>query len=235
MRPAGFWRRAAAWSLDVVPPGAVALLLCAGSAGTAAGALGSAWATLADALARRMVDALPGLEAGGAGALVALTRTAMQDPALPAAAAAVQSALVALVLPPMAAFVALFLAWCVGFERSAMRATPGKRALGLQVRAADGGSAGTGRVLLRFFAGTLSWASLNLGHLLAALPPAYAALHDRISGTRVLLRADAAEAMPAWARAWLGALTVAGLFANAWAAAALAAAVQAALDRALGG
>jgi hypothetical protein len=42
--------------------------------------------------------------------------------------------------------------------------------------------------LLRHAAGSLSWLTLNLGHLLAALPPHKRALHDWIAGARVVHR-----------------------------------------------
>lgn len=236
MRPGGFWRRAAAWSLDALPPAALALALCAERLGPAAAALSGAWTTLVGSGAQGMAAAIMGLDAGaGPGALFALARSMLRDPALLAAAAGVQAALAALLAPPLLAFVALSMAWCLGFERSPLRATPGKRALGLRVEAADGGTAGTGRLLLRFLSGALSWLSLNAGHLMAAMPPRHATLHDRISGTRVVLDADAPARVPAWARAWLAALSVGLLLASAWAAAAMTAAMQAALDRALWG
>lgn len=236
MRPAGFWRRCAAWSLDALPVGLAALALRAPTLRTDAAALAAAWNALVDALARRMADAIGGVDAApGAGALLALVRGAMRDPALLAASGEVQAALAALALPPLLVFTALFLAWCVGFERSPLRATPGKRALGLRVAAASGDAAGTGRLLLRFLAGTLSWLSLNVGHLLAAIPPAHATLHDRVSATRVVMAADAPDALPPWARAWLWILAAALLLATAWAAAAMAASMRLALDRALWG
>src|SRR5690606_24149996 len=117
--------------------------------------------------------------------------------------------------------------------RSPLRATPGKRALGMHVATASGNAPGTGRLLLRFVAGTLSWTSLNIGHLMAAMPPAHAALHDRASGTRVLLDAGAPARMPGWAAAWLGLLAAGLLLASAWAAATLATAMRLALERAL--
>lgn len=243
MRPAGFWRRGAAWSLDAVPAGLVALALCAGSLRPAAVTLATAWNALVEALVQRVADMITGAMATGAGGdaaaaagpLLALTRGALRDPSLLAAARDVQAALAALALPPLLAFAALFLAWCVGFERSSLRATPGKRALGLRVATVAGGDAATGRLLLRFLAGTLSWLSLNIGHLLAAIPPAHAALHDRLSATRVVLVPDAPASMPRWARAWLWLLAAALLLATTWAAAAMGVAMQDALDRALWG
>lgn len=236
MRPAGFWRRSAAWSLDAIPAGLATLALCQERMRAAAAALATGLAQLVELLAQRMAGALAGLDAApGAAALLAMANAAVRDPGVLAAAAPVQAALLALALPPLLVFVPLFLAWCVGFERTALAATPGKRALGLRVVALEGGDAGTARLLLRFLAGTLSWLSLNLGHLMAAMPPACAALHDRLSRTRVVLAADAPARMPGWAQAWLGAVAAGLLFATAWAAAAMAAVMQAALDRALWG
>jgi len=41
---------------------------------------------------------------------------------------------------------------------------------------------------LREAASLLSWLTLNLGHALALAAPRRQALHDRIAGTRILLR-----------------------------------------------
>lgn len=234
MHPAGFWRRAAAWSLDASPAAVLALLACSGPPWSARVALREAWQPLVDTLAHRMVDVAMGVDATpGIAALVALTGGALRDPAVLSAAGAVQAALVSLAGPPLLAFIALFAAWCVAFERSPLRATPGKRALGMHVAALDGSAPRTGRLLLRFTAGALSWLSLNIGHMLAAVPPAHAALHDRASGTRVLLDAGTPMRMPAWARAWLWLLAAGLLLASAWTAAGLATAMRFALERAL--
>lgn len=238
MRRAGFWRRAAAWSLDAALVALPVLALCANRLQPAAATVAGAWSVLADAVARRMATAIMATDAFATpdpGALPGLVRGAMRDPVLLAAAADLQAALLALAGPPLAAFVALFFTWCVAFERSSLRATPGKRLLGLRVAASGGGDPDTGAVVLRFVAGALSWLSLNIGHVLAAVPPDHAALHDRISRTRVVLAADAPERMPRWAAAWLGLQGVALLLVTAWGSAAMASAMQEALDRALGG
>lgn len=90
-------------------------------------------------------------------------------------------------------------AYFVGFEASPWQATPGKRALGLRVRANDGGAAGLPRVLLRFLAAGPSWFLLHLGHALVMFRDDDRAGHDLAAGTRV----DGDAALPAWARAWL--------------------------------
>lgn len=238
MRQAGFWRRGAAWSLDASLVALPVLALSWRTLQANAATLAGAWNTLVEVVAGRMAAAIMAAVPGATpdpGALLGVARASMRDPALLAASEALQSALLALAAPPLAAFVALFLLWCVGFERSRLRATPGKRALGLQVVSAGGGHAATGALLLRFAAGALSWLSLNVGHALAAVPPDHAALHDRISRTRVVLAAGAAEGMPRWAAAWLVVQVVALLVATAWGSMALGAAMQAALDRALWG
>jgi len=234
MRRAGFWRRSAAWSLDATLVALPVLVLCRNVLPAAFADLAGAWSALVDAVAQRMAAAIMATGPDPA-ALLGLARDSMRDPALLAASAELQSALLALVGPPLAAFVALFFLWSTGFERSQLRATPGKRALGLRVVAVGGGDPGTAAVLLRFAAGALSWLSLNIGHMLAAIPPAYAALHDRISRTRVVLASNAAERMPRWAAAWLMLLVATLLLATAWASVAMGAAMQAALDRALWG
>ena len=106
-------------------------------------------------------------------------------------------------------------------------------ALGLRVAAADGRVPGTGRLLLRFFAGSLSWLSLNIGHALAGFPP-YLALHDHASGTRVLAAREGTR-LPAWAWAWLALLGLAFAVAVGWGFLWLQATMQAAMQRALGG
>ena len=118
------------------------------------------------------------------------------------------------------------------FEQTAWRGTPGKRLLGIVVADRSGAAPTLSLSLLRNGAGLLSWATLNLGHALAALPPEYRALHDRIAGTRVL--AQGPGPMPQWARIWLiaqGVLFVLACVGVAWWA---QQALNAALLRALG-
>ena len=73
----------------------------------------------------------------------------------------------------------------IGFEASRWQATPGKRLLGLQVQSEQGGRLELARTALRFFAGSLSWLSLNLGHALAGWRKDGRALHDLLAGARV--------------------------------------------------
>lgn len=209
--PAGFWRRYAAWTLDAAIIGVPVLLLAWPAMTTAAAALGASFDALSARLATLMLDGLASAQSP-----LLLSRLWLADPLLLQATRDLQSALGALLLPPLLAFVALSLTWHVVFERSARQATPGQRALGLIVVDDAGRRPPAGHALLRFLAGSLSWLTLNLGHALAALPPRHLALHDRVSGTRVCLRSDQAKPLPPWAKAWIALQLLALLAANAW-------------------
>lgn len=146
---------------------------------------------------------------------VGLAVQLMQDAALQAAAAMVEASLRALLLPPALTFMVLAAIYWIGFERSAWQATPGKRALGLQVVDLRGGRPGLARAAGRHFAGALSWLTLNLGHALAALPPHKRALHDYLAGTRVV-HADDDPHLPGWASAWIGLQVLLAFALPAW-------------------
>lgn len=209
--PAGLLRRYLAWSLDMVVPLLAALALCSGRIADAAARAAAALDAIAASLAGSMVDLL----ARGATPLD-LARDWLDDPASREAVAALAQAITTIVVAPTLLTALLALAWFAGFEASARQATPGKRALGLRVVDARGGRIGPGRAALRHLAGTLSWLSLNLGHLLAALPPRRQALHDRLAGTRVLQDPAAPARLPAWSIAWLGLQALLAMLAFAW-------------------
>jgi len=227
-RPAGFWARYAAWSLDAVILLPLVALLTAGKVGRALTDAQAAWDAIAKAVPG-MLDAM----LGGMQSPAGMARQLLLDPALADAAARLQSALGTLVLAPVVVYAVLALPWAVLFESSSWQATPGKRALGLRVTDAGGRRATTGRALQRHLAAGLSWLTLNIGHALALVPPAHLALHDRLSGTRVVRNAARASLAP-WARAWLllqAAAMVVGLGALfVW----LQAAMQAAMQQAMG-
>jgi uncharacterized RDD family membrane protein YckC len=222
--PAGFWQRAAAWTLDAALLAIPAWWLTRPAMTAAA----PAWRRAGDALSLAVERPLRAL-VDGAGAPDAAMRM-LADPALTDAAAALQQALVRSFAAPVAALALLAFAWHAGFERSAWQASPGKRALGLRVVDRAGAEPALWRSIWRFFAGTASWLTLNLGHALAALPPRHLALHDRLSGTRVLA---GRAGLPVWAKAWLLLLALLLLAANVWLLLELDALVQAALERAL--
>jgi uncharacterized RDD family membrane protein YckC len=225
-RPAGFWPRAAAWTLDaaVLAPLALAIawpwLQPALTHWQAA-----AWAVFGLAGDRARADALAGTP------LPLLAFTLLHDPGLREAAMALQRATWSVSVPAILAFAALGAAWNVIGEHSRWRGSGGKRLLGLQVAGRDGPRPGVARSLARHFAGTASWATLNLGHAMAALPPAHLALHDRLAGTRVLSTRHAS--LPWWAKAWLALLGAALLGLTAWSAHLASEAMLAGLERAL--
>lgn len=66
--------------------------------------------------------------------------------------------------------------------------TLGMRAWKLRMVTADGRQPGWGRALLRFAAAILSWAALGLGFLWVLVDREKFAWHDRLSGTRLVLK-----------------------------------------------
>jgi uncharacterized RDD family membrane protein YckC len=68
--------------------------------------------------------------------------------------------------------------------------TLGLRAWKLRIEGPDGRPPGWGRGLLRFAAAILSWLPAGLGFLWVLVDRDRLAWHDRLSGTRLVLRAD---------------------------------------------
>ena len=194
-KPAGFWRRYAAWSLDWLLLGpllALALLpLCA-----------RAWAQglelhriVQDWLLARMGAAEDGLLSP-----TSLSSELLHDPAFQASAQAATAGLSGTLWLIVAIAFGVSALYFVLAEGGPWQATPGKRALRLRVHTLDGSRVGYARALARHLGGALSWALLNLGHVIVALRSDRRALHDLLAGTQVLAEAP----MPGWARAWLG-------------------------------
>ncbi len=228
-RPADFWRRYAAWSLDATPAMILACALTSGSLRTMTAAVASAGLALADALARLMVRMF---ERGNDAFIAGLVLH--RDTELSGSIHALAAALTTGLWPTVIVFVLLLLSFHVAFEQSRWRATPGKRMLGMKVTDANGGAPTLSRSLLRNLAGALSWLSLNIGHALAALPPQHRALHDRIAGTRVLAMPSSSTSLPGWAKAWLVAQVALSVIVLACAATWLQRALDVAIVRALG-
>lgn len=203
---AGFWARYAAWSLD-------AACLAPLVAWLGAARWRADWTALVEAgqaLQAQLPRLFDQLLDAGLAPPTTLAAQWLADPRLAASIRALEAALASLLLAPLLLYATLALGWAVAFEASRWQATPGKRLLGLRVVDAQGRRLDVGRALLRHLAAGLSWLSLNLGHALAAVPP-HLALHDRLSGTRVV--ADAARPLPVWAKAWLALQALAGIVA----------------------
>ena len=70
-------------------------------------------------------------------------------------------------------------------ESSRYQATLGKRLLGIKVTNANGEPIALPQSIGRFVSASLSWVTMNLGHALAAWTPERRALHDYLAQTRV--------------------------------------------------
>jgi len=204
--PGGFWHRYAAWSLDFLAIAAIAWFATRAKVLAGLDAAGAGWRQLFDRASQAMSDALlSGRD----------VRASLQDPALQAAARAVQDGLEQATLPFALACTGIAMLWHGLGEASSWQGSPGKRAFGLVATDLDGGRLGFARGFARQAAGAASWITLNLGHVLAILPPQHRALHDFIAGTRVL-RVDDAPRMPLAAKLWLWLQVLAGIAALAW-------------------
>jgi uncharacterized RDD family membrane protein YckC len=218
--PAPFWRRYAAWSLDFVALACLATLL-------AWPHLLAGWRDAAQSmhllsgLFARVLD--DGLLRGVAPA--ALAQQLLADRQVLAAAAALQSAIARVALSWLLAYAVLAAPYHIGFERSAWRGSPGKHALHLHVAASGGARASLPRLVVRHFAGALSWLTFNLGHALALVPPRRRALHDIVAGLQV--DSTTTAPLPGWARAWLALQVVATVAFAAWGLRRYVAALQA--------
>ena len=208
--PGGFWHRYAAWSLDFVAIAAIAWFATRAKVHAGLAAAGAAGRQLFDRTSQAMSDALL-----SGSDLHSLSQALMQDPLLRASAQAVQDGIAQASLPFAFACAGIALLWHGLGEASPWQGSPGKRAFGLIATDIDGQRLGFARAFARQLAGVASWITLNLGHLLAALPPRHRALHDHLAGTRVL-RADDAPRMPLAAKLWLWLQVLAGLAALAW-------------------
>jgi hypothetical protein len=189
--------RYTAWSLDAACLLPLVALLSASRIGHALEDARTQLQAIAGAFPRLLGDALATAQTP-----TAMARQLLADPAMASAAERLQSALGTLLFTPLLVYALLALPWAILFEQSSWQATPGKRALGLQVADARGRRLKAGHALLRHLAAGLSWLTCNIGHMLALLPPRHLALHDRISDTRVVPRAPSSR-LPGWARAWL--------------------------------
>lgn len=209
--PARFWHRYAAWSLDFAAISAIAWFFTRAKVQAGIDAANLAWHDLSGRVAQAMADSLL---AGGD--VASISQSMMQDASLRAAAQALQDGIEQATLPFVFACTGIALLWHALGEASAWQGSPGKRAFGLIATDIDGNRLGFARALARQVAGVASWITLNLGHVLAALPPQYRALHDVIAGTRVLRSDDATARMPSMAKLWIWLQLLAGVIALAW-------------------
>lgn len=201
-KPAGFWRRYLAWSLDLLLLSPLLMLLLVSPARKAS----AAWQVLLASSQEWLLDRVIAAD-GTMADPMALAHALLADPANNALVNR-QMAQISAAIGQASLFAACVLAlYFIAFESSRWQATPGKRVLGICVQSVAGGPLGLAHTAMRFFAGSLSWLSLNLGHALAAWRHDGRALHDLLSGARVV----SATPMPAWARAMLWGQVMVGL------------------------
>lgn len=208
--PAGFWRRYVAYSLDFTLLGGITSLLVWSRLGMGAVETSAAVSRLSALLNRKLADAMT-QDATPA----SMSSGLLTDPAIQAAADAVQTGITHMLLPWLLTYAVLAAIYHIGSERSRWWGSPGKHALGLTVaNARDDTRPTLLQTGVRHVAGALSWLLLNLGHALAAVPPQKRALHDYIAGAHVLSSNE--KALPAWARAWLVLQIIAGVAVPVW-------------------
>ena len=181
--PAGFWRRSEAWCLDWLLLAPVLWLVVGTRLDAAAAQFAALRAQLEDWMYAQslQVDSVVDL-------WLQLCRGALTDRALQASVSQATLGICADIAWALAIAAVAASAYFIGFEASRWQATPGKRAFGLRVVAMDGSALSLARAAGRYFAGSLSWLSLNLGHALVLFRRDGRALHDLIAGAVVVVR-----------------------------------------------
>ena len=185
--PAGFWRRSAAWCLDWLLLAPVLWLVVGSRLAAAAAQFAILRAQLEDWMVAQSLQA-----DSIADLWLQLSRSALADSALQASVSLATLRLCGALTWALVIAALLASGYFIGFEASPWQATPGKRVFGLRVLAMDGRALSLPRAALRYFAGSLSWLSLNLGHALALFRRDGRALHDLIAGTAVIARSPGA-------------------------------------------
>jgi len=179
------WRRGIAWLVDASACAAIATVLAWPWLHGRMQASAQAFSALRDAVLARLQDAVM----SGADSPLGAAAAMQSDPRVHALLQASVHRTTEATLVACFAYALVAAPWHLIGEASAWQGSPGKRLLGLRVvDARRGGRASPAQCALRFIAGGLSWLLLNLGHMMAALPPRYTALHDRIAGTQVVWR-----------------------------------------------
>ena len=208
--PAGFWRRYAAYSLDLALLGSLATVLTWSQLHAGWQETRAAMAALSSRIGQALADALM----SGTTAME-VSQTLLHDTGMATAVDALHAGLGHMLWPWLWCYVVLAALWHVGGELSRWQGSPGKHAMQLAVAGVDGRPLSLLRASVRHVAGALSWLTLNLGHLLAALPPHKRALHDYIAGARVVV-ANGDPRLPGWAAAWIAIQVIAGFALLGW-------------------
>ncbi len=181
-KPAGFWRRSAAWCLDWLLLSPLLYVALRPGLSDAAAQLQSLRVQLENWMLAQSWQADSAL-----GLWLDLSTRMLADPALQAQLTQATLRLCAGLTGTLVLASLLAAVYFIPFEASRWQATPGKRLLGLRVVAIDGQAMTLARAAARYFAGSLSWLSLNLGHALAMFRRDGRALHDLIAGTAIVV------------------------------------------------
>lgn len=181
-KPAGFVLRACAWCIDaaiVLPLVCLATYLCTDPA-----AIWQAFLSL-----HRQVSMQAAMAAFDGLDFISFVQSLLSDADIQADARQLATRLLHMTFVFIAGFALASGLLNVWGETRAACGSIGKRHVGLAVvDAGSGQGLSVSRSVLRQLAASLSWLSLNLGHLMAALPPDHTTLHDRLTRTRVIIR-----------------------------------------------
>ncbi len=194
-----FWRRYAAYSLDWLLLALPVSLLSMPLARTIAQSFQTMVAAMQTAIDRTFE------QSAGAPDLLQLPTTLLADHDFVRIMTDNTAMIITNMLGILGICCALAAVYFIALESSTLRASLGKHLLGIQIGRADDlwQPPGFSRSIARFFAGSLSWLTLNIGHAMAGWRRDGRAMHDLISGTRLFVRDNASPQTPLWARAWL--------------------------------
>ena len=213
----GLWPRTTAWVVDALSLAVPVALVSAVLPAVRDAGVARHWRALGEVMGRQM-----DLTIHEGGDFLAYLRDVFAADGL--ARAAIENfhhALLQGVGIPVLLFLLFGLVYWPLLESGKAQATLGKRLVGLQVRDGSFARIGFAQALKRHLAGSLSWLSLNIGHLLAASGERNRALHDRIADTCVVWRQGAARRTPWWGWLLITVLAVSPLLIGVLAASAL--------------
>ncbi|PJK03817.1 hypothetical protein CO612_08905 [Lysobacteraceae bacterium NML71-0210] len=208
---AGLWPRTAAWCVDALLLGMPTVLISAALPVVRDARLLQHWRALGEAMGWQMQRSIR----QGDDFLGYMRDVWAADGLVRAHVENLHHALLQGLGIPLLIFILLGLLYWPLLESGRKHATLGKRWVGLHVRARHA-PLGLGRAFKRHLAGSLSWLTFNIGHLLIATGESRA-LHDRIADTCVVWRPNAAQRTP-----WWGWLLIALVMALPWLLAVLA-------------
>ncbi|PJK08057.1 hypothetical protein CO614_00800 [Lysobacteraceae bacterium NML120232] len=191
---AGLLPRSTAWCVDALLLSLPVILISVALPGVRNAGVRQHWRALGEVMGRQMELTIQ----RGGDFFAYLQDVWAADGLARGAIADLQQALMQGIGIPLLLFVLLALLYWPLLEAGRCQATFGKRLLGLRV--CDGSARARityAAAFKRHLAGSLSWLSLNIGHLMMAAGE-HRALHDRLADTRVVWAEGAARRTPWW-------------------------------------